>query len=67
VELRDLGARVHLYAEDGDYLGVTHAPRPVEPGDTLALDGCLWRITAVVALTTAGAVDALCEVEPVST
>jgi hypothetical protein len=48
VELRDLGARVHLFDADFDDLGFAHAPRPVDPGDLIALaDGSLAEIVCV--------------------
>ena len=37
MKLRDLGARVRLYDTDFDDIGFAHAPRPVDPGDLLAL------------------------------
>jgi hypothetical protein len=66
VELRDLGARVHLFDEDCDDLGFAHVPGPVEPGDVVALaDGSAWKVTDVVPFDDRTALDALCEVEPV--
>lgn len=42
MELRDLGARVRLHADDGYDLGVVHVPAPVELRDVDALpDGSL--------------------------
>jgi hypothetical protein len=65
VELRDLGARVHLYEADYDDLGFAHAPRPVDPGDVVArADGSLWEIVSVLDLDRTGALDAVCVVEP---
>ena len=65
MELRDLGARVHLFTGDGSDLGFAHVPGPVEPGDVVALaDGSSWRVTSVVAVIESFALDALCQVEP---
>jgi len=64
VKLRDLGARVRLFDADYDDLGVAYAPRPVDPGDLLALDdGSEWRVIAVLDLDEAKALDAICVVE----
>jgi hypothetical protein len=50
-----------------DNLGLVHAPRPVEPGDLLALaDGPALRVTVLVPLGSGGAVEALAEVETVT-
>jgi hypothetical protein len=64
MNLRQLGARVRLYDEDGGDLGFAHAPRPVLKGDVLSLaDGSLFRVVVVIDLEGAP-LDALCAVEP---
>jgi hypothetical protein len=57
---------VRLFDARTDNLGLVHAPRPVEPGDVLALvDGPPLRVTLLVQLPAGGSVEALAEVEPV--
>jgi hypothetical protein len=65
VELRDLGARVHLFDADFDDLGFAHAPRPVDLGDVVTgADGSPWEVVSVLDLDETDALDALCVVEP---
>jgi len=60
VNLRELGARVHLYDATGDDAGVAHLPRSVEPGDIAACEhGPPLRIVALVDVEAGGPVDVL--------
>jgi hypothetical protein len=65
IDLREIGARAHLYDASGDDLGFCHLPRPVVPGDLAAnLDG-IFRVVAVVdELARGAAIDLLAVVEP---
>jgi hypothetical protein len=66
VNLRQLGARAHLFGEDGDDLGFCHLPLPVSPGDLAALDGETFRVVGLVDDFDPGdAIDVLAMVEPV--
>jgi hypothetical protein len=62
--LRDVGARVHLYDEEGGNVGVAHAPKPVVIGDVLAMEGATFRVTDVIDRIHGGNVDVLAVVEP---
>jgi hypothetical protein len=63
--LTDCSVAVFLFDAAGDNLGLAHAPRPVEPGDVLALaDGPPLRVTLLVQLPAEGVIEALAEVEP---
>jgi hypothetical protein len=65
--LADCSVAVWLFDGQTDNLGLVHAPRPVEPGDVLALaDGPALRVTVLVPLAAGGTVEALAEVEPVT-
>ena len=56
---------VWLVGPEAENLGLVHAPRPVEPGDLLALpDGPALRVRLLVPLPAGGLVEALAEVEP---
>jgi hypothetical protein len=60
VNLRELGARVHLYDATGDDVGVAHLPRSVEPGDIAAREhGPPSRTVALVDVEPGGPVDVL--------
>jgi hypothetical protein len=48
VNLRELGARVHLYAASGDDLGFCHPPRPVGSGDLAAIGGATFRVVGAI-------------------
>jgi hypothetical protein len=63
VGLRDLGARVHLFSQDGDDLGFCHLSWPVSVGDLATVEGATYRIVDFVDLP-AGTVDTLAVVEP---
>jgi hypothetical protein len=65
MSLRDLGARVHLYDEEGGNVGVAHAPKPVGIGDALAIEGATFRVTDLIDRIPGGNVDVLAVVEPV--
>lgn len=63
-DLRELGARAHLFMPSGEDAGVAHLPPPVEPGDFAATEQDLFRVRAVVDCRPGSKVDALLEVEP---
>ena len=63
VGLRDLGARVHLFSQDGYDLGFCHLPWPVSAGDVATVERTTFRVVKVVELPPGGAVDALAVVE----
>jgi hypothetical protein len=64
--LADCSVAVFLFDAEADNLGLAYAPRPVEPGDVLALaDGPPLRVTLLVQLPAGGVIEALAEVEPV--
>ena len=65
VNLRDLGARAHLYGEDFDDLGFCHLPQPVAIGDLAAPEGTIFRVVDVCYLPPGGAVELIAVVEPV--
>jgi hypothetical protein len=66
VNLRQLGARAHLYGEDGTDLGYCHLPLPVEAGDLAAVDVAIFRIVGTVdGLPLGHVIDALVVVRPV--
>jgi hypothetical protein len=48
VELRDLGARAHLFDAAGDDLGFCHLPVPVARGDLALVAGATFRVLDVV-------------------
>jgi hypothetical protein len=66
VDLRDLGARLHLFSASGEDLGFVHVPLPLEVGDVVTLgSGSLWRVsTLVVVGVDSDVLDALAQVEP---
>jgi hypothetical protein len=65
--LTDCSVVVSLFDAETKNLGLVHAPRPVEPGDLLALaDGPPLRVTVLVRLPGDGKVGAVAEVEPVA-
>ena len=67
VVLADCSVAVWLFDAETDNLGLVHAPRPIEPGDVLALaDGAPLRVTLLVELPAGAKVEALAEVEPVT-
>jgi hypothetical protein len=54
-----------LFNAAKENLGIAHVPRPVEPGDLLALArGPALRVAVLVQLPSDGVVEALAEVEP---
>jgi hypothetical protein len=66
VNLRQLGARAHIYNEDGTDLGYCHLPLPVEAGDLAAVDGAVFRIVGTVdGIPLGHMIDTLAVVEPV--
>jgi hypothetical protein len=66
VNLRQLGARAHLYDEHGEDLGYCHLPMPVEAGDLAAVDGAIFRIVGTVdGIPLGHAIDELAVVRPV--
>ena len=66
VNLRQLGARTHLYGEDGEDLGFCHLPTPVQAGDLAAVDGAIFRVVGTVdGIPLGHIIDALAVVEPV--
>ena len=66
-QLADCSVAVWLFDGDTDNLGLAHVPRPVEPGDLLALaDGPALQVTVIVQLPAGGIVEAVAEVEPVT-
>lgn len=64
VSLRELGARAHLFSQDGDDLGFCHLPWPVSVGDLATVEGATFRIVDLADLPPGGAVDVLAVVEP---
>lgn len=65
--LADCSVAVWLFDAATENLGLAHVPRPIEPGDLLALaEGPALRVTLLVQLPTGGKVEALAEVEPVA-
>ena len=65
VNLRQLGARAHLFGEDGTDLGFCHLPFPVEAGDPAAVDGAIFRIVGTLhGIPLGHAIDALAVVRP---
>jgi hypothetical protein len=63
--LGDCSVAVCLVNPATEYLGIAHVPRPVEPGDLLALaHGPALRVTVLVHLPGDGFIEALAEVEP---
>lgn len=63
--LRDCSVAICLVNPATEYLGVAHVPRPVEPGDLLALaHGPALRVMVLVQLPGDGFIEALAEVEP---
>ena len=66
VNLRELGARAHLFDDDGDDLGFCHLPQPVGFGDLAALDSATFRVVGVIDDFDPGdAIDVVAVVEPV--
>jgi hypothetical protein len=66
VNLRQLGARAHLYGDDGTDLGYFHLPMPVEGGDLAAVDGAIFCIVGTVdGISLGGVIDELAVVRPV--
>lgn len=64
--LADCSVAVFLFDAEAHNLGLAHAPRPVEPGDLLALaGGPPRRLTRLVQRPAGGVIEALAEVEPV--
>jgi hypothetical protein len=54
-----------LFNAATENVGIAHVPRPIEPGDLLALaDGPVLRVTVLVQLPGDGVIQALAEVEP---
>lgn len=65
VNLRQLGARAHLFGEDGRDLGFCHLPMPVEAGDLAAVDGAVFRILGTLdGIPLGHTIDALAVVRP---
>jgi hypothetical protein len=65
VNLRQLGARTHLYAEDGTDLGYCHLPLPVEAGDLAAVDGAIFQMVGTLdGIPLGHMIDALVVVRP---
>ncbi len=63
----DCTVAVLLFDGATESLGVAHVPRPIEPGDLLALAyGPALRVTVLVQLPGDGVIEALAEVEPLS-
>jgi hypothetical protein len=63
--MNELGARVLVYDDEGDDLGVATILPPVAPGDLFALEtGPLLRVVAVLRLEPGGAADYAVEAEP---
>jgi hypothetical protein len=63
--LADRSVAVWLFNAATENLGIAHAPRPVEPGDLLALaHGPALRVTVIVQLPGDDVIEALAEVEP---
>ena len=59
-QLADCSVAVWLFDGDTDNLGLAHVPRPVEPGDLLALaDGPALQVTVIVQLPAGGIVEAV--------
>jgi hypothetical protein len=64
VNLRQLGARAHLYDASGGDIGFCHLPLPVVIGDLAALENAIFRVVGVVDGVQPGdAIDALVLVE----
>jgi hypothetical protein len=64
--LGDCCVAIWLFGGQTDNLGLMHVPRPVEPGDVLALaSGPPLRVTVLVQLPPGGKLEAVAEVEPV--
>ena len=56
--LGELGVCARLIDGNGDYFGLAHLPRPVEPGDLAALEqGFPVRVVAVIELENNARVD----------
>jgi hypothetical protein len=64
VNLRQLGARAHLYDGHGEDLGFCHLPLPVEAGDLAAIEGATFRVAFVIDGTPGAPIDAVAVVEP---
>lgn len=63
--LSECSVAVLLFNAAKENLGTAHVPRPVEPGDLLALArGPALRVAVLVQLPSDGVVEALAEVEP---
>ncbi len=63
--LADCSVAVWLFNAATETLGIAHVPRPIEPGDLLALaHGPALRVTVLVPLPGGGVIEALAEVEP---
>jgi hypothetical protein len=63
--LADCSVAVWLFNAATETLGIAHVPRPVAPGDLLALaHGPALRVTVLVPLPGGGVIEALAEVEP---
>jgi hypothetical protein len=63
--LADCSVAVLLFNAATENLGIAHVPRPIEPGDLLALAyGPALRVTALVRLPGDGVIEALAEVAP---
>ena len=61
----DCTVAVWLFDAATENLGIAHVPRPIEPGDLLALaHGPALRVTVLVQLPGGGVIEALAEVEP---
>ena len=63
--LADCSVAVLLFDDTTETLGIAHVPRPIEPGDLLALaQGPALRVTVLLQLPGDGVIEALAEVEP---
>ncbi len=66
VNLRQLGARTHLFGEDGRDFGFCHVPSPVEAGDLAAIDRAIFRTVGTLdGIPLGHAIDAIAVVMPV--
>jgi hypothetical protein len=65
--LKDCSVAVWLFDAETENLGLAHAPRPIEPGEVLALAaGPPLRVKLLARLPAGGKVEALAEAEPVA-
>jgi hypothetical protein len=65
VRLRQIGALVHLFDQEGGFVAACHMPRPVTIGDLAATGLALFRIVDLVDCPPGNRVDVLAMVERV--